>query len=200
MVSKYTDKNKFGGTTWQIKIDNLFHMYILSTEDSSFVVEFKEWKWISYKTHFTFVSNKSLKNTIVNAFERMFTFYQKRNDYVWTKSQETQKLETVLEEFVNLSDITISDKENTNDKSTIDFATIFGMAPSIVDEEASNNDEINLSQLIALARLNILKKDRNETKKVIMKILEFCQYKIGFLTKEEIENIDAIMAEFRKME
>ena len=196
MVSKYTNKNKFGGITWQIKIDNLFHIYILSTEDSSFVVEFKEWKLISYKAHFTFVSNKSLKNTIVDAFERMFNFFRKQNDYVWTKSQETQKLESVLEEFVKLS--AISDIENKKDESKT-FAELFGLVSLRVDEETSNNDEINLSQLITLARLNILKKDRNESRKIIMTIMQVSQSKIGFLTEEEIENIDTIMAEFGKM-
>jgi len=97
MLSRYTEKNKFGGYTWQIKLDSLFHIYVNGTDNESFVVEFKEYKWISFKTHFSFVSNESLEDTIVTAFDRVFDFYQGHKDYVWTPQQRDNKLTQVIE-------------------------------------------------------------------------------------------------------
>lgn len=234
MVSKYTDKNKYGGFTWQIKIDNLFHIYILGTDNSSFIIEFKEWKWISYKTHFTFVSNKDLKSTIIDTFDKVFVFFQKHDNYIWSESQKNQKIEIVLKEFVNLSDIHLSDGEIINDKPAFDLATLFGFTIPIDENKDEIKDEIyseeildekltaflnagnldgainileiyldknepNLSLLIILARLKIFKKDRAEVGKIISKIMILSQSKIGFLTEEEIEEIDGLMTQFEKM-
>lgn len=50
MISKHSDLNKFGGETWHIKIDSLFHIFILDTNQNSFLVELKEWiKWANNK-------------------------------------------------------------------------------------------------------------------------------------------------------
>ena len=111
MLSKYTEKNKFGGYTWQIKIDNLFHIYIHGTDNSSFVVEFKEWKLISYKTHFSFVSNNSLELTIKEVFEKVFKFFENNKDFIWTEKQKNEKQLLVLEQFKNLGDITKTEKD-----------------------------------------------------------------------------------------
>lgn len=96
MVSRYTEKNKFGGYTWHIKLDSLFHIFIHETDNLSYVIEFKEWKWISYKTHFSFVSNENLNETIVNSFERVFGFLQKNKDYGWSKQKELDTIKKVL--------------------------------------------------------------------------------------------------------
>ena len=97
MLSKYTQKNKFGGYTWQIKLNSLFHLYINGTDNDSFVVEFKEYRWISFKTHFSFVSNESLEATISEAFDRVFNFFQGHKNYMWTSQQRDNKLAQVLE-------------------------------------------------------------------------------------------------------
>jgi len=243
MVSKYTDKNKFGGFTWQIKIDKLFHIYIHGSDNSSLIVEFKEWKWISYKTHFTFVSNEDLKNTLMDAFEKVFDFFQKHNDYLWSQLQKTQKLEIVLKEFEKLSDIPSRNEEGIGENPKLDMLSLFGFSPpsvpipishqnkvkipsdlsetysaEILDKKVSAfldlgnldgainlleiyvaKNETALSSLIMLARFNILKKDRNEVKKIILKIMTLAQSNIGFLSATEIEDIDILMAEFGKM-
>jgi hypothetical protein len=236
MLSKYTEKNKFGGYTWQIKIDNLFHIYILGTDNSSFVVEFKEWKWISYKTHFTFVSDKDLKSTIKDVFEKVFDFFQKHNDYLWSQLQKTQKLEIVLKEFEELSDIPTSNEESIDEKPKSDMLSLFNFRPpasipislqneieipssaEMLDKKVSAfldsgnldgainlleiyvaKNETDLSSLIMLARFKILKKDRNEVRKIIVKIMTLTQSNIGFLSATEIEDIDIVMAEFGKM-
>lgn len=35
MISKYTDKNKYGGYTWHITLDSLFHIFIHGTDNNS---------------------------------------------------------------------------------------------------------------------------------------------------------------------
>lgn len=118
MVSKYTEKNKFDNYTWKIKLDNLFHIYILGTDNSSFLVEFKEWKWISYKTHFTYVTNNNLEITIKEIFEKAFIFFENQKKYIWTEDQKNQKLKIVLQEFQNLGEI--NNSENVN-KKTVNY-------------------------------------------------------------------------------
>lgn len=97
MLSRYTEKNKYGGHTWHIKLDSLFHVFIHETEDRSYVIDFKEWKWLSYKTHFSFVSNKGMEETIVDTFEKTFVFFDNSSDYLWTESQKNKKLNEVLD-------------------------------------------------------------------------------------------------------
>ena len=97
MLNRYIAKDKYGGYTWQIKLDSLFHIYINGTNKESFVVEFKEFKWISYKTHFSFVSNENLELTIIESFERVFAFFQKHKNCLWTLQQKEDELNTVLE-------------------------------------------------------------------------------------------------------
>lgn len=120
MVSKYTEKNKFDNYTWKIKLDNLFHIYIFGTDNSSFLVEFKEWKWISYKTHFTYVTNNNLEITIKEIFEKAFIFFENQKKYIWTEDQKNQKLKIVLQEFQNLGEI--NNSENVN-KKTVNYNT-----------------------------------------------------------------------------
>lgn len=97
MLSRYTDKNKYGGYTWHIKLDSLFHIFIHETENGSFVIDFKEWKWLSYKTHFSFVSNTDIEDTIAQAFEKTFDFFNRSDDYSWTDSQKNNKLREILD-------------------------------------------------------------------------------------------------------
>lgn len=132
MVSKYTKKNKFGNYTWKIKIDNLFHIYILGTDNSSFLVKFKEWKWISYKTHFTYVTDKNLEVTIKDIFEKAFIFFENQKNYIWTVNQKNEKLNIVLEAFQRLGDI--NNSKNAN-KETINFNT-----SSIIERDIKEDD------------------------------------------------------------
>lgn len=96
MLSRYTEKNNYGGYTDHIKINSLFNIFIHGTDNNSYVVEFKEWRWINYKTRFSFVSNDNLESTIIEAFDRVFIFFQKHKDYIWTPQQKNSKLNQVL--------------------------------------------------------------------------------------------------------
>jgi hypothetical protein len=97
MLSRYTDKNKYGGYTWHIKLDSLFHIFINGTTDNSYVVDFKEWKWISYKTRFSFVSTKDFTTTVRDAYDRVFDYFQGHKDYLWTEQQKNNKLHQTLD-------------------------------------------------------------------------------------------------------
>lgn len=150
MVFKYIEKNKFGYDTWKIKIDNLFHILIFGTDNSSFLVEFKEWKWISSKIHFTYITQKNLEMTICEVFEKVLTFFENQNEYIWTENQKNQKLALVLEEFQISGDILNSKqkKESFNffnveeafrtDVSGIEtFTFIEGTAEEALDQASS---------------------------------------------------------------
>lgn len=97
MLSRIIEKNRFGGYTWDITLDSLFHILINGTEkENSYVVEFNEWKWINSKIRFSFVSDKNLEATIIEAFDRVFSYFQKSDDYLWTEQQRDNKLAQVL--------------------------------------------------------------------------------------------------------
>lgn len=241
MLSKYTEKNKFGGYTWQIKLDNLFHIYILGTDNSSFVVEFKEWKWMSYKTHFTYISNNNLEMTIHEIFEKTLTFFENHKDFIWTEQQKNQKLNIVLENFENLGDISNTVKKKIEMESLLKAIYAFGSEDTIIEtttneelekqtfdlnaesldnafnkatfflnigdlDQAINSLEVfikeygnNLSVLIMLASFKILKKDKIEVQKLIVKILEIIQDNLGLISNTEIEEFDIVMENFKKM-
>lgn len=96
MLSKFKAKNNFGRYTWQIKLHSLFEILIHETEANSYVVEFNEFKWIKHKTHFSFISNKSLEMTIYEAFERVYIFFQNNRDFTMTLQQKDEKQEHVI--------------------------------------------------------------------------------------------------------
>lgn len=97
MLSRFTDKNDYGGYTWKIELHSLFHIFIHGTDKNSFVVHFKEWKWIRYKTKFSFVSEQDLETTIIESFDRIFNYFQEHEEYSWTLQQKKNKLNQALE-------------------------------------------------------------------------------------------------------
>jgi len=97
MLSRYTAKNNYGGYTDHIQLDSLFHIFIHGTSNDSFVVEFKEWKWVSYKIRFSFVSNSDLESTTIEAFDRVYDYFQNHKDYIWSMQQKENQLKLVLE-------------------------------------------------------------------------------------------------------
>lgn len=99
MLSRYSEKNTFGGYTWHIKIDSLFHIFIEETNDNLFIIEFKEWKWISFKKHFSLVSHTGIESTIITAFDKVFDFFKNNSKYNWEESQKINSLNKVLGEY-----------------------------------------------------------------------------------------------------
>ena len=96
-ISRYSDKNSFGGYTDIIKLNSLFHIFIHSTDSGPFVVEFKEWKWLNYKTRFSFVSNENYESTVIEVFNRSYKFFKDSKNYEWSIQQKESKLSQVLE-------------------------------------------------------------------------------------------------------
>lgn len=102
MISKYTQKNKYGGYTYHIKLDSLFHVFIHGADNGSYIVEFKEWRFVSYKTRFSFVSNEELESAVTEAFDRMYQYFQNHKDYKWSIQQRDNVLNRVLGEFESM--------------------------------------------------------------------------------------------------
>lgn len=95
MLSKYTKVNKYGGSTWHIELENLYHIFIHGTETRSFIIECKEWKWLGYKTHFSFVSDKDLNEAVIDAFARTYDFAKNKNN-AWSHQSQMAQLTRVL--------------------------------------------------------------------------------------------------------
>jgi len=96
MLQRIIEKNKYGGYTWNIKLDSLFQIFVHGTDTNNFVIEFKEWKWLSFKTHFSFVSNDDLKTAIIESFDKVYNFFYNSPKYNWTKDQKEYKLNEVI--------------------------------------------------------------------------------------------------------
>lgn len=97
MIYRYAEKNKYGGYTWQIKIDSLFHVYLKGTKHGHFIVEFKEWKWVSYKILISYISDENIEDTIIKAFDKIYLYFQNNRNYIWTDQQKNNLLNRVLE-------------------------------------------------------------------------------------------------------
>ncbi len=96
-VYRHIEKNKFGYNTWQIKLSSLFHIFINETDKGAFIVDFKEWKWISYKTHFSFHSAQNLEQTVMASFERVYTFFLNKKDMIWPEEYKNSQMKEALE-------------------------------------------------------------------------------------------------------
>jgi hypothetical protein len=96
MFSKSIQKNKFGGYTWEFKLDSLHHIFINETDNKSFVVDFKEWRLFNYKTHFSFVTQRNLKETIIETFDKIYEYLLKNGKYSFCIEQKNNKLIEIL--------------------------------------------------------------------------------------------------------
>lgn len=98
MVSRHSTKNKFNDYTWEIEIDNLHRLFILGSDSGSFVIEFKEWKFLHFKTHFSFVSNENIYNTVSISFDKIYEFFLQGEKILWSnQSKENKKAQAILE-------------------------------------------------------------------------------------------------------
>lgn len=96
MIYKSTKKNKFGGDTWHVKLDSLFHIFISSTNKNSFLVEIKEFRWISYKTRKSYISDKDLEPTVMESFDEIQNYLNGTGKYHWSDIQKENKLSEVI--------------------------------------------------------------------------------------------------------
>ena len=103
--SRYSDKNKYGGYTWMIKFEGIFHIFIHSTQENTFVVDLKEWGWISYKkTHFSFVSNRGLIKTVENAYEKTISHLNENTKYEIDENIANYIMNDMVGQFLQSSD------------------------------------------------------------------------------------------------
>ncbi|MGL5235551.1 MAG: hypothetical protein ACRC8Z_12555 [Empedobacter falsenii] len=101
MLFLHKRPNSFGG--FILEIDTLFKIFI-NQANENFVVDFKEHQWIGKKTHFSFISNKSLEETILEAFDKAFIFFQLHPNYNWSEWQKELKVNQAFRElnkFIN---------------------------------------------------------------------------------------------------
>ncbi len=96
MLYKLAEKNKFGGDTWQIKVDSLFHIFINRTNNNSFLVEIKEWIWVHYKERNTYISESDFETTVRDSFNQLQHYLNGTGKYEWSDSQKNNKLNLVL--------------------------------------------------------------------------------------------------------
>jgi hypothetical protein len=125
MISRYIEKNKYGGYTWLVKFNNEFFIEINSSDVSTFIVEFKEAKWIRYKTIFTIISKDRLFETIKMACHKMLGHMQGLSRYDIDNKAVEGITRQVLSEIVNSPDLIDIEYINYTSADSI----IFGMFP-----------------------------------------------------------------------
>lgn len=101
MISRKVQKNNFGGHTWQFKLDSLHHVFINGTDNGSFVVEFKEWKFFNYKTHFSFVTQSDLKTAVIESLNKIYEYLLNSSKYSFSPDQKNKKINELLD-FIQL--------------------------------------------------------------------------------------------------
>ena len=99
MLSRFTEKNTYGAHTWEIKLDSLFKILIHETNANSYAVELKEWKWVYNKKHLSFISNGSMDETIILAFDNSLTFLQGLKDFNLSEGQWDAKIALVFKKL-----------------------------------------------------------------------------------------------------
>lgn len=106
MLTRTVDKNKYGGKTWDFKLDSLHHVFLNESDNGAFVVEFKEWKFISYKTHFSFVTQQNLKGAIEESLDRIYEYLKHQNKYEFSIQRKEHKLIELLN-FIDLYNLDV---------------------------------------------------------------------------------------------
>jgi hypothetical protein len=99
MISIYSDLNKFGGETWEIKMYSLFHIFIYDTTDKSFLVELKEWRFFNYKIRAAYISKEDFEKTVINAFDKMQEYLNGTGKYYCTDSEKNNKF-SLIKDYV----------------------------------------------------------------------------------------------------
>ncbi|SFB15738.1 hypothetical protein SAMN05660845_1904 [Flavobacterium swingsii] len=106
MIIKITDKNQFNSESWQIKMSSLLHIFIHKTNNKSYLFEFKEWKFFSYKTHFSYTSNEVIEYAINGFFDKLNEFIKQKEKWeIDFLKFENLKFKTILYFNENYKDI-----------------------------------------------------------------------------------------------
>lgn len=148
--SRYTDKNKYGGYTWMIKFESVFHIFINSNPDNSFVVDLKEWGFIRYKkTLFSFVSNQGLINTVEEAYEKTITHINQNTKYRIDENIAYNNMNEIVRQFLHSND-SITKKTIFDKTKTLKYKTTKGNVIEVFDNKFKTqtlfvNDELRVN-------------------------------------------------------
>ncbi len=99
MISTYVKPNKFGRSTWLIKIGSLFQLEIHEMSSNKYMLELKERGFISYKCIHSAYIEGTVRDAIIRSFDEVFRYFGKSNDTTWTEAQASAKLAEALEEY-----------------------------------------------------------------------------------------------------
>jgi len=99
MISKFVANNSYGGQTIEVALNSLFVLHISETNTNSYNVDFKEKKIFSTKTRFSFLSNKDLEQTTIDAFDKIKVYFDGKSDYQWTTAQKNHQMNEALNHF-----------------------------------------------------------------------------------------------------
>ena len=98
-IERSADKNSYGGHTDRIQIHSLYHIFIHGTTEKRYVVEFKEWRWISYKIRFSFVSEKDIEETVKDAFDKVLDYFQDNSDFDWPIQNKIKMEKDIIHQY-----------------------------------------------------------------------------------------------------
>lgn len=96
MITKLYDKNKFGGSSYQIKIDTFWRIDIHETNNCSYIIELKEIGIFSNRLHFSNLTNSKLENTIIEAFNKVYDYFLLQKKFTWSLEQKTETQKDAL--------------------------------------------------------------------------------------------------------
>ena len=122
MISIYSDLNKFGGETWEIKMYSLFHIFIYDTTDKSFLVELKEWRFFNYKIRAAYISKEDFEKTVINAFDKMQEYLNGTGEYHCADSEKNYKF-SLIKDYVKGYNTTRKLKEEVSPKRADSYET-----------------------------------------------------------------------------
>lgn len=91
--------NKYGGYTWETKIPPYYRFLFQETNEKSFVVDFQKFEWICFKTLWSLSSSNDLESTLKKAFDKLYDYFLKQPDIVWTEKQKNNMLEKKIKEY-----------------------------------------------------------------------------------------------------
>jgi hypothetical protein len=103
MVRQYARRNKFGGLIWEIEFINVFPIRIQETNDNSYIVDFLERDFYFFnRTIFSFVSNKSLEEVVIEATDKAYIYLLGRKGINWSLYQKEKFQRDTIDDLKNL--------------------------------------------------------------------------------------------------
>jgi len=97
MISRFKDKNEFGGYTWQIKNSSTVRIHIKGTTSScEYVIEIPEWGWVRWSTKRSLLSNRSLRETVELAFKKEYDFFDSHPDFDVSREMMKREIDSTV--------------------------------------------------------------------------------------------------------